>query len=70
LAISLLEITEHKLVKNIKTSSTQIKVIKKTNIEAMSLDKVFSDDFIKKETVTMNVVYNGFNQSGNYQKAL
>jgi len=70
LAISLMEITEHKSVKNIKTTSTQIKVVQKTNIEAMSLGKVFSDDFIKKETVTMNVVYNGFNQSGNYQKAL
>jgi ribosome-binding protein aMBF1 (putative translation factor) len=69
LSISLMEITEYKSAKNIKTNSTQIKATKRT-VQSLSINKAFSGEFIKKEAVTMNVVYNGFNQSGNYLKVI
>lgn len=72
LSISLIEITSHtnKSAKNIKTHATQIKSLKHTIIVSPKPNSVFSDNFIKKDTIHMEVVYNGFQQSENFQKAV
>jgi len=71
LGIVLLEIVGFKSPNAIKTSATQVKAIQKTNTERIPVSKPFSNDFIKKEGVRMNVVYNVLKQqTSNYQKAV
>lgn len=72
LGIVLIDIVGFKSPNTIKTSATQVKAIQKTNTERIPfVSKPFSKEFIKKEGVHMNVVYNVLKQqTSNYQKAV
>lgn len=69
LDISLIEIISFKSAKEIETSAIQIKAFKKSTNEELISSKSFSEDFTKKCSVKMTVVYNAKNQYINYQKA-
>ena len=71
LGISLIEIIEYKAINEIKTNATVFKAAKKTISEEIALEpfgiQLFSDNFKKKESAEMNVVYKNLNDPLDYK---
>lgn len=71
LEISLVEIIEYKSINEIKTNATVFKAAKKTISEKIALEpfgiQLFSDNFKKKESAEMNVVYKNLNEPLDYK---
>lgn len=71
LEISLMEIIEYKAINEIKTNATVFKAAKKTISEEIALEpfgiQLFSDNFKKKESAEMNVVYKNLNEPLDYK---
>jgi transcriptional regulator with XRE-family HTH domain len=71
LEISLMEIIEYKAINEIKTNTTVFKPAKKTISEEIALEplriQLFSDNFKKKESAEMNVVYKNLNEPLDYK---
>ena len=71
LEISLMEIIEYKSINEINTNATVFKAAKKTISEKIALEpfgiQLFSDNFKKKESAEMNVVYKNLNDPLDYK---
>lgn len=71
LEISLIEIIEYKAINEIKTNATVLLAAKQSISEEIHLKtneyRLFSDNFKKKESTEMNVVYKNANEPLNYK---